>query len=94
MTAFEDGESAASALDDMNFDIAIVDIGLPGKSGLELAHEIRQTKHLNRALLIALTGYNRPADRKRINAAGFDVHVVKPADFGQLCETIAAKLPH
>jgi CheY-like chemotaxis protein len=94
VTAFVDGESAANRLNTLNFDIAIIDIGLPGKSGLELAQAIRQREHLHRALLIALTGYDQPADRSKIHAAGFDAHIVKPADFDELCETIAAKLPH
>lgn len=93
VTAFGEGESAANQLDTLKFDIAIIDIELPGKNGLELAQDIRQLPHLNRTLLIALTGYDQPSDRNKIRSAGFDAHIVKPADFDELCETIAAKLP-
>ncbi|GAB5404065.1 MAG: hypothetical protein Aurels2KO_22960 [Aureliella sp.] len=59
---------------------AIIDIGLPELSGYEVAKMIRQDKELNSMFLIALTGYGQSSDREEALAAGFDEHVVKPAD--------------
>lgn len=92
VTEFEDGESAANNLTCLQFDIAIIDIGLPGKNGLELAREIRQHDQLQNALLIAMTGYSQNSDRKSITSAGFNLHVIKPTNVSQLCATIAESL--
>ena len=60
--------------------VALVDIGLPGIDGYEVARRLRaapETKHLT---LVALTGYGLPAQRERALAEGFDLHLVKPVD--------------
>ncbi|MEJ7601586.1 MAG: response regulator [Kofleriaceae bacterium] len=60
-------------------DIAILDIGLPDVSGYEVARELRR-RYAGRPLyLAAITGWGQPDDRARAYAAGFDVHVLKPA---------------
>jgi signal transduction histidine kinase len=59
-------------------DVALVDIGLPGVSGYEVAQFIRQRFAARRIRLIAVTGYGQPADRERALAAGFDAHLLKP----------------
>jgi two-component system, sensor histidine kinase len=61
-------------------EVALVDIGLPGIDGYEVARRLRQTAPGREMLLIALTGYGRPEDRDRARAAGFDAHLVKPVD--------------
>jgi CheY-like chemotaxis protein len=58
---------------------AVVDIGLPVLDGYELARRLRHALK-TRILLIALTGYGQPEDRRRAFAAGFDHHLTKPAD--------------
>lgn len=58
--------------------IALVDIGLPGMDGYELARRIRQQFGPDRLLLVALTGYGQQADRAAARAAGFDQHLTKP----------------
>ena len=60
-------------------DIALVDIGLPGLDGYEVARRLR-AKGSRRPLLVALTGYGQPEDRKRALDAGFDALLVKPVD--------------
>jgi signal transduction histidine kinase/ActR/RegA family two-component response regulator len=60
--------------------VAVVDIGLPGLDGYEVARQLRQQEATAHALLIALTGYGQKEDRDRSDAAGFDHHFVKPAD--------------
>jgi PAS domain S-box-containing protein len=61
-------------------DVALVDIGLPGLDGYEVARRIRGSESARGVRLIALTGYGQPADRERAFAAGFDAHLVKPVD--------------
>lgn len=61
-------------------DVAILDIGLPGINGYELARQLRQQVGNGKLLLIALTGYGQKEDRERAIAAGFDHHFVKPVD--------------
>jgi CheY-like chemotaxis protein len=65
-------------------DVAIIDVGLPGLNGYEVAERIRAAPEAHGMLLIALTGYGRPEDRRKATAAGFDRHLVKPIDFDQL----------
>ncbi|HZT80802.1 MAG TPA: ATP-binding protein, partial [Gemmataceae bacterium] len=75
-----DGPSALRAAHDRPPDVAVLDIGLPGMSGYDLAKALRQEAGLDRALLVALTGYGHDEDRRRSAAAGFDHHLVKPVE--------------
>jgi PAS domain S-box-containing protein len=61
-----------------------LDIGLPGLDGYEVARAIRRDEALGTPMLVAMTGYGQDADRLRSLAAGFDHHLVKPADFDQV----------
>ena len=63
---------------------AIVDIGLPGIDGLELARRLRARSKHSLLYLIALTGYGQRADRELALEAGFDEHLVKPVDIANL----------
>jgi CheY-like chemotaxis protein len=75
-----DGQAAvASALIDPP-DVAVMDIGLPRMDGWEAALRIRQGLGERPCLLIALTGYDRPADRRHSREAGFQYHIAKPCD--------------
>lgn len=58
----------------------VLDIGMPGMSGYELARQIRQEEWGREALLIAVTGWGQQEDRERSRAAGFDHHLTKPVD--------------
>jgi two-component system, sensor histidine kinase len=60
--------------------LALVDIGLPGIDGYEVARRLRGAPETEQLTLVALTGYGLPAQRERALAAGFDVHLVKPVD--------------
>jgi CheY-like chemotaxis protein len=61
-------------------DIVLLDIGLPGMDGYEVAQQIRELPGLGGIRLIAVTGYGRLEDRQRAREAGFDDHLVKPVD--------------
>jgi CheY-like chemotaxis protein len=77
---------------DDNVDAAkiLLDIGLPLWDGYEVARRIRQEPRLRDTVLVAITGYEREGDRQRSQQAGFDHHLVKPADFRKVREILAA----
>ena len=79
-----DGASALRLLDQRAIDLAVLDIGLPGMDGYDLAREIRSRPHLAHVLLVALTGYGKPEDRRRAYDAGFDHHLIKPAGLAEI----------
>ena len=90
-----DGPSALEAALAMRPDVAVLDLGLPGMTGYDVARWIRNQDTLKNVVLVALTGYGREADRRRSKAAGFDYHLVKPAGFGELekiLEIVSQKL--
>jgi CheY-like chemotaxis protein len=79
-----DGETALRIAEAFRPELIILDIGLPGMDGYEVARRVRAHPDLRGAVLVALTGYGQPADRNRARAAGFDHHFIKPADFASL----------
>jgi CheY-like chemotaxis protein len=60
--------------------VVVLDIGLPGLDGYQIARQLRSHPETSEALLVAVTGYGRDEDRARAADAGFDCHFVKPAD--------------
>jgi signal transduction histidine kinase len=70
-------------------DVALVDIGLPGLDGYEVARRIRASAGHGIIKLIAITGYGRNEDRERARLAGFDAHLVKPVEFPALQRLLA-----
>jgi signal transduction histidine kinase len=79
--------AALELLGSFHPDVAILDIGLPGMSGYELARELRQRQWDGK--LAALTGYGQAADMAASKAAGFDAHLTKPVTPEQLLELVA-----
>jgi CheY-like chemotaxis protein len=79
-----DGPSAIAAAPGFRPDVVLLDIGLPGMSGYEVAKALRAHPGLGRVHLIALTGWGAEEDRRRAMAAGFDHHLTKPVDLGVL----------
>jgi len=77
-------------------EVALVDIGLPGIDGYEVARRLRQDPAARAIRLIALTGYGLEEDQRRARDAGFDLHLVKPVDVNTLLEELAdpALRPH
>jgi CheY-like chemotaxis protein len=80
-TAF-DGVSALRALGEQTPDVVLLDLGLPGISGYEVARRIAQTwgAHRKAPFVVALTGQRGEEVRRRSEAAGVDLHLVKPTD--------------
>jgi len=71
-------EAALELLRHFTPDVAILDIGLPGMSGYELASRMKNPPHAWRGRLVALTGYGQATDMAASHEAGFDAHVTKP----------------
>jgi PAS domain S-box-containing protein len=88
-----DGISALAAAKDYLPDVALLDIGLPGLSGFEVAKRIRQEPALAHVVLVAVTGYGQDADRETARQAGFNHHLVKPARLDQLEGILAGVVP-
>jgi PAS domain S-box-containing protein len=88
LTAF-DGIAAMETARTERPDIILMDIGLPGMDGYAVAQALRQNHELERTMLIALTGYGQPDDRKKSSASGFDEHLVKPVDIEKLRQLLA-----
>jgi signal transduction histidine kinase/ActR/RegA family two-component response regulator len=65
-------------------DVMVVDIGLPGLDGYEVARRVRREMGAYTPVLLAMTGYGQPEDRRRASDAGFDSHMVKPLDLEHL----------
>jgi PAS domain S-box-containing protein len=74
------GDRGLELVETVRPEVAIIDIGLPGLDGYEIARRIRNQPHGRAMLLLALTGYGFPSDRARSTDAGFDHHLVKPVD--------------
>jgi CheY-like chemotaxis protein len=70
-------------------DLAIIDIGLPGLDGYEVATRLRAEPATRGIRMIALTGYGQEQDRQRALKSGFDAHLVKPASVEKLMQTLA-----
>jgi PAS domain S-box-containing protein len=78
------GPEALDILRDFSPELGLLDIGLPGMSGLELARAIRERPALAGMTLVAVTGWGRDEDRERTREAGFDRHMTKPVDIGEV----------
>ena len=76
----KDGTQGLQTIASQQPDVALVDLGLPGIDGYEVARRVRSELTNQSIRLIALTGYGRPIDRDAVFAAGFDEHLVKPVD--------------
>jgi signal transduction histidine kinase/DNA-binding response OmpR family regulator len=83
-----DGMDALAAAPIFAPDVVLLDIGLPGMDGYEVAVFLRGLPETRSSCLIALTGYGQPADRARAREAGFDHHLTKPADPDELLAVI------
>jgi two-component system, sensor histidine kinase len=84
VTVVHSGPDALDALDTADPDAVLLDIGMPGTDGYDVARQIRSTAAHADVLLIALTGWGQDEDRARSIRAGFDHHLVKPPDIDRL----------
>jgi CheY-like chemotaxis protein len=91
VTTVHDGPAAIEALRTQKPGAAVLDIGMPGMDGYELARRVRAAPHGADVTLIALTGWGNEDDRRRSRDAGIDHHLVKPVDLRLLQDLLAAR---
>jgi PAS domain S-box-containing protein len=84
-----DGIAALEAAERMKPDVILLDIGLPGLNGYQVARRIRQTSWGMDVALVAITGWGQDEDRHRSREAGFDAHMVKPVEPEELARILA-----
>ena len=82
------GPEAVAAADEFRPEVVLLDIGLPGMDGYEVARHLRTMPALAGVFLVAMTGYGSAEDRDRARAAGFDDHLTKPVDLARLREIL------
>jgi PAS domain S-box-containing protein len=88
-----DGPGALTAFEDYSPTVVLLDIGMPGMNGYEVASTIRSRHPSHPATLVALTGWGQDEDRRRAREAGFDHHLVKPAEIDALQHLLASLQP-
>jgi CheY-like chemotaxis protein len=86
-----DGPSGLNLLTSFEADVVLLDLGLPGVDGYEVARRIRAMPGGDRYLIVAITGYGEDRDRRRSHEAGFDAHLVKPVELEQLLPILQAR---
>ena len=85
-----DGASALVAAAQFQPDVVLLDLGLPGMGGIEVARWLRAFPQLAGVRIVALTGFGQPAERTRTAAVGIESHLVKPVDLDTVMEAINA----
>ncbi len=85
-----DGLAAIGAAIEFLPNVVLLDIGLPGMNGFEVAKRLRQEPAFANPLLVAMTGYGEALARQRSKEAGFDHHLVKPVDFEKVEAILAS----
>jgi CheY-like chemotaxis protein len=91
-TVCHDGFAALEAAQRLSPQIVLLDLGLPGLDGFEVCRKLRQ-QGLDKAHIVAITGYGQDDDRRRSREAGFDEHWVKPVDPDRLMKRLEAVTP-
>ena len=86
------GDQALERAQAFRPDVVLLDIGLPGVDGYEVARRIRACTDLKAVCLVAVTGYGQDADKVRAREAGFAHHLVKPVEFSALQRILAASI--
>jgi CheY-like chemotaxis protein len=89
-----DGMSALDAAKLYHPHVVVLDIGLPGISGYEVARRLRLDPEFQATPLVAVTGYGQEVDRRRSKNAGIDYHLTKPVDPATLQQLVAQPSPH
>ena len=84
MYVAHDGKDGLAQARALRPDVVVLDIGLPELDGYEVARRLREDRGAKRPLLVAVSGYGQPEDRRRAREAGFDHHLVKPVKLDEL----------
>ena len=87
------GEEALALATSVRPAVGILDIGMPGMDGCELARRLRSDPELASVVLVALTGWGQSEDRVRVTEAGFDHHLLKPVAIDELLALLPKAAP-
>jgi PAS domain S-box-containing protein len=88
-----DGPSGLAIAAECSPDVVLLDIGLPGMDGYEVATRLREMNQTRSSIIVALTGYGQEEDRRRTEQARFDAHLVKPVDYETLYQLVEHARP-
>jgi DNA-binding response OmpR family regulator len=88
-----DGVAAVEAAEHLRPEVVLLDVGLPKLSGIDACRRIRGHAWGKGMVIVALTGWGQESDRRNTREAGFDAHLVKPVDYGDLLQLLTALLP-
>jgi PAS domain S-box-containing protein len=88
------GPEALQLADAFQPEVVLLDIGMPGMDGLEVARQLRKKEPQPRPLIVAITGWGASEDERRTREAGFDVHLVKPVEQAQLQRILRERTLH
>jgi PAS domain S-box-containing protein len=88
VTIAHDGPAAVGVFTDLAADVVLLDIGMPGLDGYEVAQKMRRARPAAAITFIAVTGWGQEHDKERAFAAGFDYHLTKPVDFDRLAQLV------
>ena len=88
-----DGLAAVEEAERLRPDVVLLDVGLPKMSGIDACKRIRSHAWGKAIVIVALTGWGQDNDRRNTREAGFDAHLVKPVDYGDLLQLLSALLP-
>jgi PAS domain S-box-containing protein len=86
-----DGEAALRLAETLRPQAVLLDVGMPGMDGYEVARRLRQRPGRDDLVIIAVTGYGAETDRRRARAAGFDHHLTKPIELASLADLITRR---
>ena len=86
-----DGPAALVAAEEFRPEVVVLDIGLPGMDGYEVARNLRSRAEFRRTPIVAVTGYGQDEDRRLSREAGFDQHLTKPVDAEVLLQLVATR---
>jgi CheY-like chemotaxis protein len=82
------GGEALEAVERLDPDAVLLDLGMPGMDGYETARRLRETPWGKHGLIVALSGYGQEDDKRRTLAAGFDGHLAKPINLALLTQVV------
>jgi signal transduction histidine kinase/CheY-like chemotaxis protein len=88
-----DGPTAIAVARSCRPQVILLDLGLPGMSGYDVARHLREEQACKDALIVAVSGYGQEEDRHRTEAAGFDHHLVKPVSYDELFTLLSPTRP-
>jgi CheY-like chemotaxis protein len=83
------GPQALAVAEEFDPEVILLDIGLPEMDGYEVARRLRRQERFEHTVLVAVTGYGSPEDRRRSQQSGFNAHLVKPVELEALTELLA-----